>query len=203
MVNLYLATGSIHKSRELQELLLGTKLNLSVHTPEKIGGMPKVEETGSTLEDNARLKARALKAILPQNAWVLADDSGLFVDSLNGAPGVHSAIFAGTESNDENNRRKLLKLMENCDGDQRKARFLCCFVLLHSGSNEVIFLSSIRGIIAKKELGNQGFGYDSLFIPNGQKLTFAEMDATLKNQISHRGYAMRQLVDWLREFISN
>ena len=89
-------------------------------------------------------------------------------------------------------------MLEGVDPNQRGARFLCCFVLLHSGIHEVVFLASVRGVITESERGSNGFGYDSLFIAKGQNKTFAEIEPELKNQISHRAYAIKQLVEWLQ-----
>jgi non-canonical purine NTP pyrophosphatase (RdgB/HAM1 family) len=197
-MDLFLATSSSHKAQELQEMLLSAGIDIEVYAANQVGGMPLVEETEPSLEGNARLKAQALKSTLPQNAWVLADDSGLFVDALDGAPGVYSGRFAGNNATDKQNRSKLLKMLEGVDPNQRGARFLCCFVLLHSGIHEVVFLASVRGVITESERGSNGFGYDSLFIAKGQNKTFAEIEPELKNQISHRAYAIKQLVEWLQ-----
>lgn len=197
-MDLFLATSSSHKVQELQSMLKEADININVYPADQAGGMPLVEETESTLEGNARLKAQALKAILPQDAWVLADDSGLFVDALDGAPGVHSARFSGPDATDQQNRTKLLKSLEGVKEDQRSARFLCCFVLLHPGVQETVFLASVQGIITMSEQGKKGFGYDPIFIANGQTKTFAEIDPDLKNKISHRGHAIKELVEWAR-----
>lgn len=196
-MDLFLATSSPHKLRELQAML--NDIGISVY----LGEMPLVEETAVTLQGNARLKAQALKTLLPEDAWVLADDSGLFVDALNGAPGVHSARFAGLGSTDQQNRTKLLKALEGLQSNERKAQFLCCFVLLHSGTQEAIFLGSVQGLITSSQQGTQGFGYDSLFIPKGQAKTFAEINPELKNQISHRAHAIKQLAEWLEAKMAN
>lgn len=198
-MDLFLATSSSHKAKELQAMLSDAGINIDVYAANQVGGMPSVEETEPSLEGNARLKAQALKATLPQNAWVLSDDSGLFVDALDGAPGVHSARYAGIGATDQENRTKLLKALEGLEQNERGARFLCCFVLLHSGVHEVVFLASVRGVITISERGSNGFGYDSLFIANGQTKTFAEIEPELKNQISHRAYAIKQLVEWLED----
>lgn len=197
-MDLFLATSSKHKVRELQAMLEDVGISMEVYSADQLGGMPVVDETEGTLEGNARLKAQGLKASLPRQAWVLADDSGLFVDALDGAPGVHSARFAGEGATDQANRTKLLKMMEGLPPNKRGARFLCCFVLLHSGIHEVVFLASVRGVITMSERGSEGFGYDSLFIPNGQTMTFAQMKPEFKNQISHRAHAIKQLLEWLK-----
>lgn len=198
-MDLFLATSSSHKARELQAMLGAAGIDINVYTANQVGGMPPVQETEPNLEGNARLKAQALKSTLPPNAWVLADDSGLFVDILYGAPGVHSARFAGKGATDEENRSKLLTILEGVEPSQRGARFLCCFVLLHSGVHEVVFLASVRGAITEIERGSNGFGYDSLFIANGQAKTFAEMEPEFKNKVSHRAQAIKQLVEWLKD----
>lgn len=183
--------------KELQAMIENAGLAINVCLPDKIGAMPFVAETESTLEGNARLKARALKKIVPVDAWVLADDSGLFVDKLNGAPGVHSSRYGGEGATDEENRKKLLKALKGIAQEDRKARFICCFVLINGEGNEVVFLGSVRGIITELEEGEGGFGYDSLFVADGQSKTFAQLGPEVKNQISHRAHAIRQLMEWL------
>lgn len=193
-MDLYLATSNIGKVRELKTMLDG--LGIKVHSAEEVGGMPEVEETELTLEGNARLKAKECVKKIPQDGWVLADDSGLFVDALGGRPGVFSARYG--IGGDGGNRKRLLEEMKNVPEGGRGAEFVCCFVLLH-GLEEFEFKGLVRGRIGKEEKGVGGFGYDSVFIPEGQSMTFAEMDAELKNRISHRGEAIRQLISWLKK----
>lgn len=198
IMDIYLATGNIHKIRELKGLLddLLEGLDIKIHSAEEVGGMPEVDEVEDTLEGNARLKAQALLERIPNGAWVLADDSGLFVDALGGLPGVLSARYS--VGGDGANRRKLLKALENMPEAERGAEFICCFVLLNV-LKDVVFKGKVRGVIAKEESGSAGFGYDAIFIAEGQNGTFAEIGSELKNRISHRGDAVRQLVSWLKE----
>lgn len=195
-MDLYVATNNKHKASELKVMFNDVGLDIKVHLADEVGGMPVVEESEETLEGNARLKAQALKKIVPRGAWVLADDSGLFVDALNGRPGVHSSRYAGEESGDDANRKKLLKELEGVGG--RWAEFVCCFVLLDAEGGEEVFLESVRGVITESERGGGGFGYDPVFIADGQSETFAQIGSGIKNKISHRGGAVRQLVEWLR-----
>jgi XTP/dITP diphosphohydrolase len=151
-----------------------------------------VEETGKTLNDNAKLKAEAIHRI--SGAWCFADDTGLEVEALNGAPGVYSARFAGPEKDDAENRRKLLHDLRG--ESNRRARFRTVIhLILHNQSHE--FEGIVSGHITDEERGTQGFGYDSIFIPEGHSATFAEMSMEEKSTMSHRGRALQKLVRFL------
>lgn len=149
------------------------------------------EETGDTFEENAKLKAiAAAKAF---GKWVLADDSGLVVPALEGRPGVFSARYAGREATDLDNRKKLLKEMENLDGLQRAAFFECVLVLASPDGVKIVARGTVEGMIAEAERGRNGFGYDSLFLKHESNKTFAELDEQTKNRISHRRKAFDKL----------
>lgn len=198
-MNIYLATGNSHKVRELQAMLEGAGLDIVVHSAEELGGMPEVGETESTFEGNAQLKCLVLQNKVPEGAWILSDDSGLSVEALKGAPGVHSARYAGEEATDEENRAKLMEALAGVPEGERGAKFMCCFVLYHPSVGEVVFLSSVKGRIVEEANGESGFGYDPLFVPNNYEKTFAQMSAEEKNAVSHRGVAVKQMVEWFRE----
>lgn len=132
-MDLYLATSNRHKVNELRVMFNEVELDIKVHLADEVGGVLVVEESEETLEGNARLKAWALKRLVPEDGWVLADDSGLFVDALDGVPGVRSSRYAGENASDEDNRTKLLKDLEGVPKGGRRARFICCFVLLDAG----------------------------------------------------------------------
>lgn len=153
---------------------------------------PEIDESEPTFEGNARKKAEILAAYF--NKLALADDSGLEVDALNGAPGVISARFSGPESNADTNNAKLLAMLEGVPYDQRTARFTCVMAL--AGPNGIIETSEgfVKGHIVMKPSGEKGFGYDPLFIPNGCDHTMAELSLDEKNKISHRGRALREIV---------
>ncbi len=194
MLCLCLATRNAHKTREFIEML-GEEIcltDLSAH-PE-IGEVP---ENGRTFEENARLKAVAVSRQLP--GLVLADDSGLEVDSLGGAPGVFSARYAGARATDAANRRKLLAELAQLASDApRTARFRCLLALARGGEVIATFEGVVEGEVVRVERGAAGFGYDPLFQPNEFSETFAELPAATKNSISHRGRAVTKMKQFLR-----
>ena len=188
---LLLATRNAHKTREVREILGNVWIveDLSV-----LPDLPDVEETGETFEANAKLKA--LAASPHYDGWVLADDSGLEVDALGGAPGVRSARFAGDYADMAANRALLVKKMRG--QENRIARFRCVLALAKNGEVVRTFSGTIKGAIIDTERGQGGFGYDPLFVPEGGTHTFAEMSAEEKHALSHRGRAMRAAADYLR-----
>ena len=195
---LYLATGNAHKLREFQQMFAGAGLAWTVAGAAELDGMPPVDENAGTFSGNALLKARALKKLAPKDAWVLADDSGLEVTALGGAPGVHSARYAGAGAKDSANTEKLLRALEIIPDGSRSARFVCVLALLGLDGKEKFFEGECRGRIGRELAGGGGFGYDPVFFPDGFDKTFAELGDDVKNKISHRGQALRKLVAWLR-----
>ena len=177
------ATGNRHKVEELQQLLQG---NLELETPETWDG---VDEYATTLWGNARLKATALHK--QTSASALADDSGIFVRALDGTPGVRSARFAGESASDSDNNAKLLTLL--ADRDDRFAWFGCVLTLVHERFT-VSALGKMVGSISAEPRGENGFGYDPLFIPDGQTETLGELGAAFKQQHSHRARAAKALI---------
>ena len=159
--------------------------------------IPEIMENGSTFEENAVIKAETTAEILKKP--VIADDSGLQVDFLNGRPGVYSARYSGVNATDGSNRLKLLKELEDAKTtDKRSARFVCSLVLWDSRKGLVFKTSGIcEGTIGFEEKGEGGFGYDSIFIPEGFEKTMAQLTNDEKNSISHRGKAMANLHDFL------
>lgn len=192
MVRLVIATRNVHKTRELRELL-GSQFILNDLTshPE----IAEVIEDGVTFEENAGRKARAVSRQLP--GLVLADDSGLEVDSLGGAPGIFSARYAGEKASDRDNREKLLRELAEIPSNKRAARFCCVLVLARAGEVLGTFRGEVSGTILGEERGVRGFGYDPLFQPNDCTKSFAELSAAEKNALSHRGAAVRQLKEFL------
>jgi XTP/dITP diphosphohydrolase len=192
-----LATANPHKAREISEILGG-----SIELIPRPAEVPDVEETGDTLLDNARLKARALVAATGRPA--IADDTGLEVDALGGAPGVHSARYAGEEADDAANVSKLLSALSTLGGpeegsgkeslDARRARFRTVAVAAWPDGAEQVAEGTVEGRIAEERRGHGGFGYDAVFVPvEGPGATFAEMTAEEKHAMSHRGRAFREL----------
>jgi len=190
---LLLATRNAHKTREVREILGD---GWAVEDLSVLPDLPEVEETGETFEDNAKLKAMA--ATPHYDGWVLADDSGLEVDALGGAPGVRSARFAGDGADMAANRALLLEKLREVRGQERRGRFRCVLALAKDGELVRTFSGAVEGFIAPSESGQGGFGYDSLFIPEGSCRTFAEFTPEQKHSCSHRGRALVQAVVYLR-----
>ena len=156
-----------------------------------------VEETGTTFEDNSFIKADAICKATGEPA--IADDSGLAVDILGGAPGVYSARFAGEHGNDAANRAKLLEELKDVPEGQRGAKFVCVITLVFPDGRKLVSRGECPGKIGFEEKGEHGFGYDSLFIPEGLEQTFAEVDAEVKNSMSHRARALANLKPMLEK----
>ena len=156
-----------------------------------------VEDAG-TFSGNARKKARVLRAQLSAESWVLADDSGLCVAALDGAPGVESAYYAGPEGDSAANLRKLVEVMRGVSADRRHAYFACVLVVIDPLGHEHEFEGRCEGTLRETPAGTGGFGYDPLFVSAGQTRTFAELPEAEKNALSHRGRAWAQLAHWLR-----
>lgn len=189
-MDLLLATRNPNKTREFHELL-GRAFDVS-----DLSSFPEIaipEETGRTFEDNATLKAIAASKKLP--SLVIADDSGLEVDALGGAPGIFSARYAGENAGHVPNVNKLLRELRkrNIAGEKRSARFRCVIALAQNGKLLGVFEGFVEGKIVDPPRGSGGFGYDPIFEPKGFDQTFAEMAPEMKNKISHRGKAIAAL----------
>ncbi len=189
------ATKNRGKLREIEEILAG--LPFEVISMEQAGIGLEIEESGSTFEENALIKARAVSKI--SGGIVMADDSGLAVDYLGGAPGIYSARFAGEGATDEERNGKLLKLLEDVPYEKRTARFVCAVAVVFPDGKHFTVRGTCEGYIADKPSGVNGFGYDPLFYIPGQGRTAAELDTDVKNAISHRGKALRLMVEELRK----
>lgn len=194
-MKILLATQNQGKVRELQELL--GKEDIEVLSLDDFQDWEEVEETGSTFTENAALKARAATA--RTGLISLADDSGLVVDALDGAPGVFSARFAGEPKSDERNIDKLLSLMENVPDEKRTARFRCALVICTPDGQEYSTEGTVEGRILRQRRGQGGFGYDPVFFVPDFGRTMAELSAIQKNKLSHRAQAVRQAVPILQE----
>lgn len=193
-MKIHLATGNLHKAWEMQALADASRLPVQIVAP---GVMPPVLEDTGTFAGNARKKAAALKAALAAGSWVLADDSGLCVDALDGAPGVESAYYAGPQGDGVANLQKLTEVMQHVPDGQRGAHFVCVLVLLGPDGLERVFEGRCEGTLCRKPAGDFGFGYDPLFVPEGCTTTYAGLSDAAKNKISHRGGAWLKLVEWL------
>jgi XTP/dITP diphosphohydrolase len=196
MSRLVLASSNRGKLDELRELLVPAGYELIAQSEL---GVDDADETGSTFIENALLKARHAARVTGLPA--LADDSGLLVDALGGAPGLLSARFAGSHGNVQANNALLLERLHGVTSDRRSAHFYCVLALLHSAEDPqpIIAEGSWRGGILDAPRGTQGFGYDPLFLPEGQALSAAELDPATKNRISHRGQALAALRERLVE----
>lgn len=200
-MRLFLASGNAHKVAEFQELVRSSGLPVEIVSARAAGGMPPVEEDTGTFAGNATKKALALLERVPAPAWVLADDSGLCVDALHGDPGVESAYYAGPAGEPAANLRKLIEQMRPFPPAQRGASFHCVLVLAGSGFPPRRFTGVCRGHLRETPAGGSGFGYDPLFIPEGESRTFAEMPESEKNRISHRARAWQALDLHLRTLL--
>ena len=198
-MKLYLATSNLHKIDELKKMLSEAGLKMEVHTAEAVGGMPEVVEDQETFSGNALKKARALAALLPSEGLALADDSGICIEAFDGAPGVRSARYAGENATDEANLDKLIREMEPIPDGLRGGAFVCHLAAVLPGGEEFVFEGEVKGSILRERRGENGFGYDPVFLPAGRKRTTAEMSQNEKAEISHRGIATRKLIAWLRE----
>lgn len=196
---LIVATRNAHKTAEIRALLgAGWEVeDLTAHP-----SLPDLEETGATFAANAALKALAASAALP-GAWVLADDSGLEVDALGGAPGIYSARYSGPGATDERNRRHLAAALERALGAgweaPQAARFRCAMAVARGGEIAARCEGTVEGHVVHPAQGEGGFGYDPVFVPRGYDRSFGLLAAEIKNGLSHRAEALAQAAGFLRE----
>lgn len=193
-MKIILATQNQGKLRELQELLVDKTID--VLSLKDIPDWEDVEENGVTFADNAALKARA--AARKTGLIALADDSGLEVDALNGAPGVYSARYDGEPKDDERNNDKLLQQLESTSDDKRTARFRCALVVVTPEGEEFLTEGAVEGQIIRERRGQDGFGYDPIFYVPEYARTMAELTLTEKNKLSHRAQAFRKVIPILQ-----
>ena len=193
-MRLLIATSNAHKTLEIRAILgpAWEVTDLTAHPD-----VPSPEETGATFAENAEIKALSASRVF--DGIVLADDSGLEVDALAGAPGVRSARYAGPGATDADNRAKLLRALNGVRGKARSARFRCAMVLAKAGAVLGTFEGAVEGVIVHGERGEGGFGYDALFVPEGHCETFAELPPSTKNALSHRARALAQAAAFLAQ----
>jgi len=187
---LVFATNNKHKLREVSDIL---KDKIELLSLSDIHCNVDIPETSNTIPGNAKLKAQYVKEHYQLNCF--ADDTGLEIDALNGAPGVYSARYAGESKDSEANIQKVLKELEG--KTNRKAQFRTVIALIYN-EQEYLFEGIIKGEIIKEKRGNSGFGYDPIFVPEGYNDTFAEMGDEIKNKISHRAIAVEKLCNFLK-----
>ena len=188
-MELWIATGNKGKLSEYK-ILFNELAELKLHSQGELPTFSPRPEDGKTFEDNARIKARTLRSV-KNNVWVLGEDAGLEVEGMNGLPGIHSARYAGPKASDNENLSKLLKMMALKKMDNRNARFYCSVVVYTPTGEEWVFSGEMKGTIATKPAGLHGFGYDPVFIPEGQTQTLAEVGQGFKAQHSHRSKAAK------------
>jgi XTP/dITP diphosphohydrolase len=195
---IYLASGNAHKVAELAALAARDGLAVEIRSARALGGMPPVAEDTGTFLGNARKKARALRELAPPGAAVLADDSGVCVDHLDGGPGVESAYFAGPQGDPAANLRKLAEVMRGVPAGRRGARFYCLLFLIDATGAEHVFEGACAGALLDEPRGGAGFGYDPLFVPEGHAASYAELGDEVKSRLSHRARAWAALAAWWR-----
>ena len=188
-MKLIFATHNKNKAKEVSSLMPDFIELLSL---DDINFHTEIEENANTLEGNALLKAKTIFEKTGINCF--ADDSGLLVDVLNGAPGVYSARYAGNQKSDEDNMQKLLHELQN--KSDRNAHFKTVMALIIDGK-EYLFDGKIEGKIISEKLGSNGFGYDPIFVPDGYNETFAQLDSETKNKISHRARALQKMLEFI------
>ncbi|NGX39170.1 MAG: Non-canonical purine NTP pyrophosphatase [Chlamydiae bacterium] len=190
-MKLIIASRNIHKIREMRSMLK-EKGSWDLYSLIDFPDYHPPEETGTTFEENAILKA--IHAAKELDDWVLADDSGLVIPALQGAPGVFSARYAGSASTDKENRTKLLQEMQSLKDEERAGYFACAIALASPNGLENCVTARCEGTITEEERGGQGFGYDPLFKRNDYNKTFAELEEEIKNRISHRRKALDKML---------
>jgi len=195
---IYLASGNAHKVAEMGALAARDGLAVEIVSAKALGGMPAVVEDTGTFRGNARKKARALWAIAPKGSVVLADDSGVCVDHLDGGPGVESAYFAGPQGDAAANLQKLTEVMRGVPTGERGAQFYCLLLLIDEAGEEFVFEGECVGSLLDEPRGGAGFGYDPLFVPEGFAESYAELGGAVKAQLSHRARAWGALSAWWR-----
>jgi XTP/dITP diphosphohydrolase len=196
MLTLYAATSNAGKLAEFRAAARQTRLLVTIEPVPAIPSLPVCVEDGSTFEENARKKAEHYSRLA--GGLIFADDSGLEVQALGGAPGIHSARYSGPGANDARNNEKLLAALRDLEPDRRQARFVCVIALAEAGGALAVFRGAAEGVILEAPRGSNGFGYDPLFLFPPLGRTFAELSREEKLQFSHRGRAFRALLSWLK-----
>lgn len=185
-MDVWFATTNSGKHKEVKRLLN----NYEVYSLIDLKTYAPPAETGDSFLANARIKAKSLRS-LKKDCWILADDSGIEIEGLGNLPGIHSARYAGAKASDIENSTKAIKMLALRSPENRKARFVCHLVALSPTDEEFIFEAELKGEISKTMRGTDGFGYDNIFIPEGNEKTLAELGVAFKNMVSHRAKALK------------
>ena len=197
------ATGNAGKIREIKEIF--KELDLTILSMKEAGVSADPEEDGESFEDNSIIKAKAVRKLVdesypePSQVLVMADDSGLEVDYLDKAPGIMSARFMGHDTSYDIKNNEILKRLEGVPDEKRTARFVCAVSAVFSGGEALVTRQTMEGRIGYEIEGNNGFGYDPIFIPDGYDVTSATISPEEKNEISHRGKALRSMLKMIRD----
>ncbi len=197
------ATGNAGKIREIKEIF--KELDLTILSMKEAGVSADPEEDGESFEDNSIIKAKAVRKLVdesypePSQVLVMADDSGLEVDYLDKAPGIMSARFMGHNTSYDIKNNEILKRLEGVPDEKRTARFVCAVSAVFSGGEALVTRQTMEGRIGYEIEGKNGFGYDPIFIPDGYDVTSATISPEEKNEISHRGKALRAMLEMIRD----
>lgn len=194
-MRLIIATGNNDKVREINEILNGS--GFTAISMKEAGYNPEIVEDADSFRGNAMIKAEAIRAICEPDDYVMADDSGLCIDALGGAPGIYSSRFCGEDSTYEEKFRKIFDMLKDVPEDERTAHFTCAIAVIRPDGSSFTVEETVEGVLHEKPCGVNGFGYDPIFYVPEYGMTTAQMDPELKNSISHRGKALRAMVEKL------
>ena len=192
-MRIIIATGNKDKVREINEILKGTEFDAV--SMKEIGIDPDIVEDADSFEGNALIKARTVHELTKE--YVMADDSGLCIDALNGAPGIYSARFCGEDSTYEEKFKKIFEMLKDVPEEKRTAQFVCAIAVVRPDGSSFTVRGECHGVLHEKPMGENGFGYDPIFYVPEFGMTTAQMSKEQKNMISHRGKALRAMVDKL------
>lgn len=195
-MRLIIATGNEDKVKEIGEILKGT--GFEAVSMKQAGFTPDIIEDGTTFEENALIKAKAVHA-LTSGEYVMADDSGLCIDALDGAPGIYSARFCGEDSTYEEKFVKIFEMLDGVPEEERTARFVCAIAVVRPDGSSFTVRGEVEGVLHEEPKGENGFGYDPIFYVPEFGMTTAQMSPSQKHAISHRGRALRAMVEKLTE----
>lgn len=198
MTQLIFATGNAGKMREIRQIM--ADMPLEIKSMKEAGVSVDIVEDGKTFEENALIKARAIHALT--GGIVLADDSGLVVDYMDGMPGIYSSRFMGEDTSYDIKNKAIIDALEKAEGEERSARFVCAIAAVLPDGSERVVRAAMEGRIGYEIAGENGFGYDPIFFLPGYGMTSAEISPEEKNKISHRGKALRLMREELKEALS-